>query len=159
MKVLVLAGLVIATSWALAGDDPAKSSSAEPAPELQHFSAANADPSANACQDFFKYADGKWVAAHPIPGDMSGWGVARILQLWNETQLRDTLEKTSRNDATRNGDEQKAGDFYYACMDDKTLNARSAAWLKPELGRIAKIKTKADIVSEVAHLHQTIDGA
>ncbi|HMC29568.1 MAG TPA: M13 family metallopeptidase [Candidatus Angelobacter sp.] len=161
MKALLLATCVFAASYAIAGDNPAASSSsgAEQAPQLQHFSPANADASANACQDFFKYADGKWVAAHPIPGDMNGWGVARILQLWNETQLRDTLEKASRDDPARNSDEQKAGDFYYSCSDEKTLNSETAAWLKPELDRIARINSKADIAAEVAHLHQSVDGA
>src|SRR5947209_13176567 len=90
---------------------------------------------------------------------MNGWGVARILQLWNETQLRDTLEKASSDSSARTPDEQKAGDFYYSCSDEKTLNANATAWLKPELSRIASIKTKSDIVSEVAHLHQSVDGA
>jgi len=159
MRAYWLACLIFAASLSAAQGASQDSSEAKPSPQLEHFSVANADASANACQDFFKYADGKWVAAHPIPDDMNTWGVARILQLWNETQLRDTLEKVSSNDSARTPDEQKAGDFYYSCSDEKTLNANAAAWLKPELSRIASIKTKSGIVSEVAHLHQTVDGA
>ena len=158
MKRIFLAALVVAASYAVAGDKTA-APDLNAGPQLAHFSTSNADTTADACQDFFKYADGKWVEAHPIPEDQSGWGVARMLQLWNETQLRDTLESSSRNDHPRNADEQKAGDFYYACMDEKTLNADTAAWLKPELDRIARIKNKKDMVEEVAHLHQTVDGA
>src|SRR5689334_18105320 len=140
MRTIFLAALVFAGSYAIAGD---KSTTPDlnSGPQLAQFNTANIDTNADACTDFFKYADGKWIEAHPIPEDQSGWGVARLLQLWNETQLRDTLENSSHNNPGRTADEQKAGDFYYACMDDKTLNAESAAWLKPELSRIAKIKT------------------
>src|ERR1019366_260610 len=86
-------------------------------PELEHFSAGSVDPTVNPCDDFYQYADGKWLSAHPIPADQAGWGVANPLQLWNETLLRETLEKTSAAEGRRTPNEQKVGDFYYACMD------------------------------------------
>src|SRR5438067_1567183 len=151
--VCALTAIAFCTSPAFGQAAPAK------ALEPEHFNAANADAAADPCEDFFQYADGKWVAAHPIPADQSGWGVGRVLQLWNETLLRETLQKTAENQAGRTPDEQKVGDYYHACMDEKTLNARAASWLKPELKRIARIKSKSEIAAEVAHLHQTNDGA
>jgi endothelin-converting enzyme/putative endopeptidase len=128
-------------------------------PWLEHFDAKQTDPAIDPCDDFFKYADGKWIAAHPIPPDQSGWGVARSLQLWNETLLRETMQNASAEIPARTSDEQKVGNYYYACMDEKTVNAHAAEWLQPELERIAEIKTKSEIAGELAHLHQTIDGA
>jgi endothelin-converting enzyme/putative endopeptidase len=128
-------------------------------PKLESFSTANLDAGANPCDDFFAYADGKWIAAHPIPADQVTWGVGSPLELWNETLLVKTLEQTSADDAKRTPNEQKVGDFYFACMDTKTIDAHAAEWLKPELERIAGIKSKQEIAKEVAHLHQTIPGA
>ena len=51
------------------------------------------------------------------------------------------------------------GDYYFACMDTKNIDAHAAEWLKPELERIAGITSKKEIAEEVAHLHQTIPGA
>ena len=81
-------------------------------PALEHFSADIVDGNVNPCDDVYQYADGKWLAAHPIPADQAGWGVANPLQLWNETLLRETLEKTSVAEGSRTPDEQKVGDFY-----------------------------------------------
>jgi endothelin-converting enzyme/putative endopeptidase len=128
-------------------------------PELEHFSAGSVDPTVNPCDDFYQYADGKWLSAHPIPADQAGWGVANPLQLWNETLLRETLEKTSAAEGRRTPNEQKVGDFYYACMDEKGIDAHTREWLQPELERIDAIQNKSDIAAELAHLHQTIPGA
>jgi len=128
-------------------------------PKLESFSTANTDAGANPCDDFFAYADGKWIAAHPIPADQVTWGVGSPLELWNETLLVKTLELTSGDDPKRTPNEQKVGDYYFACMDTKTIDAHAAEWLKPELERIAAIKFKQEIAEEVAHLHRTIPGA
>jgi putative endopeptidase len=128
-------------------------------PKLESFNTANTDAGANPCDDFFAYADGKWIAAHPIPSDQVTWGVGSPLELWNETLLVKTLEQTSADDPKRTPNEQKVGDYYFACMDTKTIDAHAAEWLKPELERIAAIKSKQGIAEEVAHLHQTIRGA
>lgn len=128
-------------------------------PQLEHFNTTNVDSKAEPCDDFYKYADGKWLAAHPIPADQVVWGVASPLQLWNETVLLQTVEQNSADNPKRTANEQKVGDYYFACMDTKAIDAHTAEWLKPELDRIASIKNKTGIAEEVAHLHQTIPGA
>jgi endothelin-converting enzyme/putative endopeptidase len=117
------------------------------------------DAKADPCEDFYGYADSKWLAAHPIPGDQATWGVASPLRLWNETVLLLALEQNSASDPKRTPNEQKVGDYYFACMDNKAIEAHTAEWLKPELERIARISSKSDIAEELAHLHQTIPGA
>lgn len=128
-------------------------------PELEHFNTTNVDAKADPCEDFYKYADSKWLAAHPIPADQVTWGVGSPLDLWNETVLVLALEQNSADDPKRTPNEQKVGDYYFACMDTKGINAKAAEWLKPELERIARINSKSDIAEELAHLHQTIPGS
>ncbi len=128
-------------------------------PKLESFNTANVDRTANPCEDFYAYADGKWIAAHPIPVDQVMWGVESPLELWNETLLAKTLEQTSVPDAKRTPNEQKVGDYYFACMDTKNIEAHATEWLKAELQRIAGMKSKKEIAEEVAHLHKTIPGA
>ena len=73
--------------------------------------------------------------------------------------LVQTLQKLSADDPGRTANEQKIGDYYAACMDEKNIDAHSQEWLKPELDRIEKIKNRSDVAAEVAHLHQTIPNA
>jgi len=141
------------------GQDKSPTTPPKELPKLESFSTANTDAGVNPCDDFFEYTNGKWIAAHPIPADQVMWGVGSPLELWNETVLVKTLEQVSAEDAKRTPNEQKVGDYYFACMDTKTIDAHAAEWLKPELERIAAIKSKQEIAEEVAHLHLTIPGA
>lgn len=161
MRVLpVLAVTLFAASFVFTETPPAPAD-APPTemPKLERFMADTLDPTAEPCTDFYKYTCGKWLAANPIPADQVAWGTAGPLQLWNQTVLVHTLQKLSANDAGRSSNEQKIGDYYYACMDETNVNAHAREWLQPELDRVAKIKNKSDIASEVAHLHQTIPSA
>jgi putative endopeptidase len=125
-------------------------------PKLAHFSADIADKTLDPCNDFYKYSCTKWHAANPMPGDEVAWGTGGPLSLWNEVILGQTLAKLESDDASRAANEQKIGDFYHSCMDEKTIEAKSKEWLQAELDLIAKVKTKADFAAEVAHLHQSV---
>jgi putative endopeptidase len=128
-------------------------------PKLAHFGASEADLKVNPCTDFYQYVCAKWMAANPIPGDQPMWDTVGPLELWNETLLAETLEKLSENNPKRTANEQKVGDYYFACMDVGGIDQHTREWLKPELDRIAALKTKRDLAVEIAHLHQTIPGA
>jgi len=39
---------------------------------------AGIDSSADACTDFYQYANRKWLAATPIPDDRSRWGTFEV---------------------------------------------------------------------------------
>ena len=124
-------------------------------PSIAHFSPDIADTNLDPCTDFYKYSCSKWHTANPIPNDEVAWGTGGPLSLWNQVILGQTLEKLSSNDSGRAANEQKIGDFYYSCMDEKNIDARGVQWLKPELDMIAAIKSKSDIAAAIAHLHKT----
>jgi putative endopeptidase len=125
-------------------------------PKIAHFSPDIADTTLDPCTDFYRYSCSKWHTTNPIPADEVAWGTGGPLNLWNQVILGQTLEKAASVDPGRTANEQKIGDFYHSCMDEKTIDADSLQWLQPELNLIAKVKTKSDIAAEVAHLHQTI---
>jgi len=131
---------------------------AEPLPKLDHFDPASVDRSVDPCVDFYKFSCGPWLKTNPVPPDQVYWDHGGPLQLWNEMVLKDVLEKASVVSATRTPTQQKIGDYYFACMDEKGLNADTAKLLKPELALIRGMKNKSQMAEVVAHLHQTIPG-
>lgn len=128
-------------------------------PKLEHFDPQLVDPSLNPCDDFYKYACNKWLAANPIPPDQVFWSTGSGLELWNEGILRDTLEAASKNDASRSAVQQKIGDYWASCMDESGINATGLKPLQPELDRISALKSKKDLTLEIAHIHHAFPGA
>ena len=49
--------------------------------------------------------------------------------------------------------DQKIGDLYGSCMDEKTVDSKGIAALKPELDRIDAVKDKQALIDEIAHVH------
>ncbi len=92
------------------------------------------------------------MAANPLPGDQARFGTFDQLQDRNRNVLRAMLEKASADSPGRSAQDQKIGDFYFACMDQKGIDAKGTAALKPDLDRIAGLKNKKDLAELVAVL-------
>jgi putative endopeptidase len=124
-------------------------SSAKPGPG---FSLDNIDKSIDPCVDFYQYACGNWIKRAEIPADRPRWASFTELNEDNLKIEREILEKAAAGGASRNPIDQKIGDLYGSCMDEKAVDAKGIAPLKPELDRIAAVKDKAALISELAHL-------
>ncbi|MBZ5685732.1 MAG: M13 family metallopeptidase [Acidobacteriia bacterium] len=111
------------------------------------------DRSIDPCVDFFAYACGGWIKNNPIPSDQASWDLYSKMEDENKTKLRSILEAASAPDPGRKAVDQKIGDYYASCMDEKAVEDKGIAPLKPELNRIAKISSKselADVASAMA---------
>ena len=92
------------------------------------------------------------MAANPLPADRARYGRFDALQDRNREVLRKMLENASVEKPGRSAVDQKIGDFYYACMDQKTIDARGMAPLKQDMNRIAALKSKKDLAELIATL-------
>ena len=117
------------------------------------FSIDNIDKAADPCVDFYQYACGNWMKKTEIPADQSQWVSFTQLDEDNMVILRQILEKAAAGGANRNPIDQKIGDYYGACMDEKSVDAKGLDPLKPELDRIAAAKDKAALIDAVARVH------
>ena len=98
------------------------------------------------------------MKANPIPSDQARYGRFDVLQDRNRTILQNLLEAASADKATRTPMEQKIGDYYFACMDQKTIDQKGADPLKGELARIAALNSKKDLPELLAHMIRTGSG-
>jgi len=117
------------------------------------FSIDNIDKTLDPCVDFYQYACGNWLKTAEIPADQSSWVSFVELDERNLLTLRGILEKASINDQGRTAIEQKIGDFYGSCMDEKTVNAKGLDPLRPELDRITAVSDKPALMDAIARVH------
>ncbi|MGH9567276.1 MAG: M13 family peptidase, partial [Candidatus Angelobacter sp.] len=111
----------------------------------------NIDKAVDPCTDFFQYSCGSWLKKTEIPPDKSRWGSFDELHERNITILKGILEKASAEDAGRSADQQKIGDYYESCMDEKRVDSEGLQPLKPELARIAAASDKKALMKVAAH--------
>lgn len=110
------------------------------------------DRSANACEDFYQFACGGWIASTAIPADRPSWHRSfSEIQQRNQKELRHILEEI---DAGRMevpyGDKLAA--FWTSCMDEDAKG--SLPTLERELAAIDAIADKSSFGPALAHLQQ-----
>jgi len=103
------------------------------------------DRSVDPCVDFFQYSCGGWIKNNPIPPDQSSWDTYSKMQDENRSRLRGILEGAAAPDAARNTSAQKIRDYYASCTDEKAIESKGAEPLKPQLDRISRLTSKAEI--------------
>jgi putative endopeptidase len=111
------------------------------------------DRSVSPRDDFFQFAVGKWLKAHPIPPSEKSWGISHIVQ--EETYNRVvTLNRAAAADkaAPAGSNQQKIGDFWSAGMDEAANARQGFTPLAPEFERIAAIKDQRGLLETIAHL-------
>src|ERR1700687_3351102 len=143
---LVVACLLVLSAASLSQT----ASSRKPSPG---FSIDNIDKTVDPCVDFYQYACGNWIKNSEIPADRPAWQSFSELNESNLEIERRILEKAAAGGAGRNAIDQKIGDLYGSCMDEKAVDAKGIAPLKPELDRIAAGKGKGALFDEIGRLH------
>jgi endothelin-converting enzyme/putative endopeptidase len=142
---LVLAFLLLVTAVCFSQSPSSKPSS--------RFSIDNIDKTIDPCVDFYQYACGNWIKNSEIPGDRAAWQSFSELDESNLAIEKAILEKAAAGGTGRNAIDQKIGDLYGSCMDEKAVDAKGIAPIKPELERIAAVKDKGALIEEIAHIH------
>ena len=102
--------------------------------------------------DFWRYMNGGWEKTQTIPSDRSYWGDAARLRELSLNQVRGILDEAVKAPAT--ADARKVGVLYAAYMDEAAVAAKGLAPLRPDLARIAAIKTPADLARVMARFEK-----
>lgn len=106
------------------------------------YNRANMDTSRKPGTDFFEYACGGWMKAHPLDAEHSRYGQFNALNDQNEQQLRDIILELAQKEQKQGTLEQKIASLYHLAMDSTRRNADGAAPIMGTLKRIQSVDNK-----------------
>ena len=111
--------------------------------------ATELDKSISPCSDLNGFVNAKWVAANPIPADRTRWGAFDELAEKSLDAQHGIVEAAAKGaDSAKPGaNVQKIGWLYRSGMDEAAVDAAGADPIKPDLAKIAALKTTGDVVA------------
>lgn len=106
------------------------------------------DSSANPCQDFYTFCNGKWQKKFVLPASDARYGSFNEINENNLRNIKLIYNEASKNTAATPGtNAQKLRDFYNTGMDSVKANQLGYQPIQPQLDRIEKVKSSADFMT------------
>ncbi len=123
-------------------------------PPLKGIQISDLDRQADACTDFYQFANGTWRAQNPIPSSMDRWSRRWQAGEVNKERLQTILDAVSSGPSQATGTPgQLTGDFYAACTNQKAIDEAGITPLDPILQKVAAIHDLAGLQSTIIELH------
>jgi predicted metalloendopeptidase len=113
---------------------------------------AGLDASADPCADFYRYANGRWIEATPIPADRPGWGTFTLVYERNEKILAAALLETRDKPPPAGTAQRKVAEFFASGMDEEAIARAGLRPLEPLMARVAQTTDAASLARTLAFL-------
>jgi len=112
------------------------------------------DPAVRPQEDFWRFANGKWLADTPIPADRSGYTSFTAVYETTQQQLRAVIEdiRPPAHAAKGHAEARKLADLYGAFMDEPQVETAGLGPLRAELAGIRRLRDKSGLPALFAHL-------
>ncbi|MEZ5996671.1 MAG: M13 family metallopeptidase [Hyphomonadaceae bacterium] len=98
------------------------------------------DPNVKPGDDFFRYANGTWMANAEIPADRTRWGAFDMLREKSDQDVRTIVEEVALAGGAPGSDLQKIADFYNAFLNQDAIDAAGLAPVQPEIDQINALR-------------------
>ncbi len=112
------------------------------------------DRSIRPCDDFYRFANGAWLATAAIPPEEGAWGAFAEIRERNHAVLREILEEAAADTVReRARTRQLVGDLFASGMDEAGIERADLAPIADDLARIDRTRTALDRTQLLAELH------
>jgi putative endopeptidase len=111
--------------------------------------AVNMDTTIKPGNDFFLYANGRWIKQNPIPDEESRWGIGNLVNEEIYKRVR-TINEKAVADNTAGGPSKKLADFWLSAMDTAYIDQVGIKPLQSDLDAINAIKDIPSMMQLIA---------
>jgi len=108
--------------------------------------------------DFFRFANGGWLDATPIPSDRTGTGFSVEMSDRNDARFAEIVAELQADPQASGSDGQRIRDLHASMLDVAAVETKGLAPAQPGLDRIAAAKTHADIAVLMASAELGLPG-
>ncbi|MEM6471295.1 MAG: M13 family metallopeptidase [Planctomycetota bacterium] len=91
--------------------------------------------------NFYEYANEKWLSTTEIPADKSNYGIFTVLDDQTRKQVKALIEQAAMADVVAGSPAQKVGDLYNSVLDVEARNAAGIKPIEPLLEMIRKVES------------------
>ncbi|HTW47983.1 MAG TPA: M13 family metallopeptidase [Acidobacteriaceae bacterium] len=115
------------------------------APEVHGIRVNNLDFSVKPGDDFYRYANGGWLARTEIPADRAGVGVFSVLGDESNKNVAAIIEEVAKSNPAPGSEARKIADVYNAYMDEAHIDSLGIRPLEPHLAAVAAIHNQREL--------------
>jgi endothelin-converting enzyme/putative endopeptidase len=101
--------------------------------------------------NFFLYTNGAWINRTELPPDRTGFSAFSLVADRTSKQIALIIDDAAKSSPAPNTDTRRIADLYASYMNDAAIEKRGLTSIKPELDRIAAIKTQRDLAHVLGH--------
>jgi putative endopeptidase len=112
---------------------------------------ANMDKTAQPGDNFYRYANGTWIAKTEIPADRTSVSGFSLLADVVNKRVAGIIEEAGKSGATPGTEKRKIADLYASYMDEQAIDQRGMNALKPHLAEIAAIGNQQQLATALGH--------
>jgi putative endopeptidase len=109
--------------------------------------------------DFYRYANGGWLAAATIPSGRSSYDTRAILVERTSERVDKIIQEAATAQSAKGSLAQKVGDYYASYMDEDAIEAKGLTPLAVEMTTISAIANRASLSAYLGTtLNTEVDG-
>jgi endothelin-converting enzyme/putative endopeptidase len=102
--------------------------------------------------NFYLYANEKWLLETEIPADKSNYGIFTLLNDQTQEQVKTLIEKAATSDSKDGSASQKVGDLYNSVLDTDRRNKAGIQPIEPLLSLTADLNNKNGVADAIGKL-------
>ncbi|MCI1640491.1 MAG: M13 family metallopeptidase [Bacteroidales bacterium] len=120
---------------------------------------SNLDTAVSPAVDFYNYATGGWQKTNPLKPEYARFGSFDMLNENNEKRINALFSDMTKSETAEGTVERKISDLYKMGLDSVKLNKEGGAPVSGYLKEIMSIRSKRNIIKEIALMHNTASGS